>query len=1005
MADLKFSYDGLNTGSAGGLDGLSSTGDATEHCKACEDPYIIPIYPVRIAWNDLYGEVNGGLRYPKTLDPFPAVGGAVNSGGFTLRTARAGNVYVYDETNKVWSIFKVKPDTGKFGARFDRYEFIPAQDRWVATELNLILPYVRDDAETIHIAYSGHAWSSATFGKMQSNTDSLRDKAMTKVVPTAPSSASFSAPLGQIGTLVEEFSTHGISQTREDWDTLSDLSLPACDAAALMDTTSVKLAKGAPLLIALHDPVGVIREIATSHLNRTSLRTSYLEANIYPLTSARAVQTLQQAAADGLKSRGLDSKTRRMFQEWQEAADPAYRTFLDEAEEELRDYDDALDGVLDAWGTFFDFGKDAPGSEPGSLSTHIMLFDADSPTADELEGLVAAAHGSVVALSASKAGLARMRATAFDAKSWTADKNIVAAAIKVTGTALTAASNQIAVSQGLKDVSATLMKDIAMPLSHEIVTLNRVDRLTEVNRFANGIRNTTISRVVVPIQDAVAEVTTGRRRTQQRNYMVQKGHMLHQIQLDVGIYKYEGRVHVSGVPGKSMISKVSDGFAVFANTLSILDMLKQSERDTQRGRYAKDPRLALVLTAMETLTQTVAAGRSLTAPGTATRSYFVHGKLKRAQVAKLLPGKAGSDKFLRTVVREGQITSGGRVAVAAESRALSIIGRIGTGVGIALAVLDLFDAVDAYRRGDRAAVVSNVALGLGAVVMTVGAILSWGGPAIVVGVVLIIIGVILSFFVDDPVERWLKNCFWGKSNAYLYWNDRSRTAIGAYGRQLDPGALSLTDAQAAVAHLAPKGEYDIAKFFAREMQEFHEFVYWPKDVRDPDQAKPLFQDGENFDWSGLRRGEFRWNPNLVSIGERETDGGLSSFRLPNLIDGLSEFDCQIWVLVTWQRVQPHPRYENVGFQEVEVTDEFRNSLRVQGEIVTGSWTVHKDQLGGAMFRAGSRQIKWHVTKVGIVRGWSYTPTPEIQLPQQYHEHWFGGGYDKGEVGGKKVILI
>ena len=415
-----------------GLNGLSSSGNAGGYCKACDDPDIIPIYPARIAWNDLFGEVNGGLEYPSDLGPFPAAGGAINSGGFTLRKLRAGTFYIFDETNAVWSVFHVKPDDTALGGRFDKLEWLPGMSDWLVTEMNLLVPYVRDDAETIHVAFSEHGWSSKILMDMQNNTGGLRDKAMTKVVPTAPSHTSFSAPLEELGAMVEEFSPLGISQTREDWETLSDLCLPACHPDALLQSTSVKKALGKPILVAVHDPMGVALEIATSHLNRTSIRAAYLEANVYPLTAARAVDTLQNTAVQGLADRSQSSDTRRMFREWQDAVDPAYKTFLTKVETQLQDYDIVLKGVLDAWEAFYKFGMASPGSEPGSLSTHLMLFNAASPTQNEVEGLLKAAHASVASFSASRAGQARMRSVVFSQANWDQSKNPVGAAVKIT---------------------------------------------------------------------------------------------------------------------------------------------------------------------------------------------------------------------------------------------------------------------------------------------------------------------------------------------------------------------------------------------------------------------------------------------------------------------------------------------------------------------------------------------------------------------------------------------
>jgi hypothetical protein len=51
-------------------------------------------------------------------------------------------------------------------------------------------------------------------------------------------------------------------------------------------------------------------------------------------------------------------------------------------------------------------------------------------------------------------------------------------------------------------------------------------------------------------------------------------------------------------------------------------------------------------------------------------------------------------------------------------------------------------------------------------------------------------------------------------------------------------------------------------------------------------------------------------------------------------------------------------------------------------------------------------IEWQVLGVYMVKGWRYTPNPDIQLPMNYSDHWIGGGWDAdATVGGQKAIRV
>ena len=101
--EIKTSY---NRGQSG-LDTLSPS--APTSCKPCENPSIVPILPVRIAFADIYGEL-GSTEYPTSISQLQSLTSVEQKHGYCLRMLRQGYVYIYDELNNVWSIFLYQPD-------------------------------------------------------------------------------------------------------------------------------------------------------------------------------------------------------------------------------------------------------------------------------------------------------------------------------------------------------------------------------------------------------------------------------------------------------------------------------------------------------------------------------------------------------------------------------------------------------------------------------------------------------------------------------------------------------------------------------------------------------------------------------------------------------------------------------------------------------------------------------------------------------------------------------
>ncbi|WP_294924377.1 toxin VasX [uncultured Paracoccus sp.] len=984
MTQINTSYDAT---ADDGIDSLPASGEASATAAPCDRQDIIGIYPVRIAWGDLKGEVNDGFTYPSGLAPFAAPDGPARTGGFALRRLRPGNVMIFDPAASVWSMFVYTPDDTPAGGGFARYTSTPDHREWRQTDAAAPMAYVPDSATEIHICFVEHAWSLATMQRAHANTDGFRDKVMTRVTLTAPSDATYSAPLEKLAAMVEEFGP-GRVQPAEDWAALSETPGRQLDPAAI---TGAALAKGksvAPIMVALHDPVGVVLEMNMGHANRMALRADYLQANTYALATARASQALQKYGESQLRNRDLGFFARRNLRKWGEAIRPERDTFLVEAEATLKDFEKTIKGPLDAWAKYYGMGLADPTNTPGSLQTQMLHYDNRAEEAREIVALARFAHDCVVALTSSQEGQAHIGKVMLDEDRWNDQTNPIKKFFTLVGAGiLSSVSDLQAHKASLVAASDELMRDIAMPMARQVSQLRRMDMLTEVNRFSSGIYNRTVVQVPVDIDDMMAEVRA-RPRTGQSTFNPRPGHTIHRIQTPTMLYKFDGTIHVAGSPGIAAMGSASAGFGIFANALNMFELTRQTGTSTLRGAagaIGSNPYLGLTLTTIDTLNQLFAlsAGvRQLAGTG-GQRGFQISGSVTRAQLTALMKGKAVTNDLVRTLIDGRPNATVARVEAAPPRTMMAKVGiKILSGAGIALGFLDLFNAYEAYRRGDNIAMISSVALGTGAILMATGGFvkLTTGATGIgaVAGLILIIIGAVLSFLVDDPVTAWLRNCYWGDTDRYLFWDDRLREDIA-------DGPGSYHEKQRRYISAGAAGN-DVPRFFAREMQHFHELVYAPQNAPDP----AVFDDTTR-NWLGVVK------PSTASRKIYEI-----SFRLPNFVPGYSDFQ---------GRVVAHIHGMNdvrrvAGTQQFDVSREFWANARYDREdIVTGSFEI---RIPGNADSDPTNDIKWRLLKVELAKGWLYTPVPGLILPRKYNDPFFGplfGGEWTDEGAGEGEALI
>lgn len=996
--EIKTSYD---QSEKTGLDALSGVAETTS-CKPCEDPNIVPIYPVRIAFADIYGE-STAVQYPAAISDLQSGNDLEGKGGYTLRMLREGYVYIYDGLNDVWSIFVYSPNGSLSGSpeSFAKLQWVDDADGdWVTTdERSLETVYVPNSADEIWVAYSEHRWSQAIFQKAQTNQDGFRDNVMTKLNVMEPTSSSFSDNLDILGGCVEDFTDNGIVHSYEEWNILSDLSIKTHCADDLLESSSVTKANSPAILLGLHDPVGVVKEITMAHTNKTLAKNLYLESITYPLTTAKAVETFIDSAESNLAKSSTSSSDRDMFEEWHESVRPEYKKMIEEAETNAKDYDDTLTAILDTWKAFYEMGNASPESTPSSLQTHLTTFDRDSQLAREVQDLITFASTTVGSISSSKLGQEYLRNVVVTESAWKTSGNPIQQTIAIVSQAMSASSDVAKEIRKSADAASNLMTDLAMPFALEIEEMKRIDLLKEVNQFQSGIINKTTTKIEVPIDKALHEVFHGNSKTKQ-NTIIQKGFRVNRNQVNTGVYKFDGEVHVARTECYDEIkhkvgSAAATGFALFANALSIVSLSQPEEKGQLQGNLGRiaGNRTALILASIEGL------GKVLDIPSNYAldpigRRYFVRGQLKKNQLQRLLKGTDITDDFIKTVTAEGRMA---KVPVpptsSVGSKLLRTVVKIGNVAGVVISLLDLFKAYEAYKRGDNVAMVSMAATGLGAltIITATGTALfsSGAGYAVIVGIVLLLIGFIANFFVDDPVTRWLKNGFWGNTADYLYWDDKRRKDIINI-----TGIADEVKAQA-TASIQPPDNYDVSRYFEREMQEYYELIYWPQREAPPPEIRGVREVGI---WP------FKGTTTLTESGRKRVG---VRFRLPGFVDGVSTLDTRVYALIEYEGKTQ--RYAN-RFRVEEVTSQFRQNLRVYNENagllesffeISESNNTDKDILNN---------LYWDVRKVAFGKkaneeGWTYSPNTQITVPIYYDDYLWSDGWEVESIGGKKSIRI
>ncbi|WP_338803925.1 toxin VasX [Xenorhabdus griffiniae] len=306
------------------------------------DVNIRPVYPVRYAYMNFFGDkqINAQLPPPIStfLDPYDNSLNASVLGGYSIRMPRAGWIYVKEEgpiktrgsqhEGKLL-IFKFSPEIvtleGKRGmvTKYTKYEQRAGSSSWEEIQpasgtAGLGYPFLalNKDVSKISIVYSEVPFSERILDKIDKD-ESFRRNAMQFVeLDREDSEYTIEAKQEHFDGLVEDFKDPE-KRFQAYKNQLSDPLLQSADLGDIstegsffmdadmemryIDSLLCPYYKDKANIVVLHDPVGYQRDILMAYMLLNLWELSYSATNMYPLTIGNFVEILAASKNEEVK--------------------------------------------------------------------------------------------------------------------------------------------------------------------------------------------------------------------------------------------------------------------------------------------------------------------------------------------------------------------------------------------------------------------------------------------------------------------------------------------------------------------------------------------------------------------------------------------------------------------------------------------------------------------------------------------------------------------------------
>lgn len=275
-----------------------------------------------------------------------------------------------------------------------------------------------------------------------------------------------------------------------------------------------------------------------------------------------------------------------------------------------------------------------------------------------------------------------------------------------------------------------------------------------------------------------------------------------------------------------------------------------------------------------------------------------------------------------------------------------------------------WDALLAFEDGNIVEGFGHSSLAMSNIIFIAGSVKSFGLLVFGVAAVLFIVGAILiTLFATPPLEKLVKNGFWGKSRRYPYWN--SSRMGGSYKLMLMKARQIDRDETLQQAYISELQEY--SNLFFRPQLIVHS-----RRIVDPDSP---FDFGPNI------------KPEFTNSGEHEL-----TFKLPNFREGLSQIYGDL--------------YSDPGLRRID-----KNATRLlrqkMSEVLSGKPARDTKQLDTFSVKNGVITLKVLLnldihSEINFL--WSYAPRPDVLVPMRLDiseesssQQWKGGLHNNDNV--------
>ncbi len=794
---------------------------------------ITPIYPVRYAYANFFGDRLEAAAAPPPLSQMLGRSAVSQTRGYVARVLRPGWIYIREEDGPGgghFHIFKYAHHVNgeQLEERFPKYQFANGvdargglvEDTSSGRAGGYPFVFVRKDVTRIRIAYSEHQWHPEVIERMHGNA-SERAAAMQLVVLDGDDPATVPASAENLAALVEDYRTQ---QTRvlqlHASDAAPEVRTLALDILTTQDSYQMDSAQIAealrrrarpgetPRILALHDPVGRQRDIAEVHAKLALWEKEYASTNVYPFTIGQLVERLRQSPSSEVR----DILTKSIhwgehLQYWRRGMEADLRTFQTRQQQFAELYQAFMSGA-------------AHGGEPGSLATYFSKFfclKPESPTdaAQEFTKLCQLSAGLFNGIIASQPGRAVMEELSAQME----QRNAAYAITKALATLATTPQTSFQWSAAAIEAADDLLRQLGPLWGDACAWAAYSGRLGM--RAANRLTANSVQYIVddfIPAllrvfgleikpgggvrlsHDALARVLASSLRHNVRSYPLSPGGQgvaavvaERSLQGFTRLFDWGERVRNDNLPQLWTLAEVK-----VTRVIGARYHLADFGNGAQRVGIMLEGSLGGLSAFFNVNTITSVLNQSrFEEADPITRGSRISSALQLVSALSALTVDTLS--VARSVSAAGSFVLNRQSAALAKALAPRLenhagkLGRLLAGrlVSGLVAVANLAAALDAITMGieawndnNRPALVGSAMVGVGLTVLFGYAAAAFfgsavTGPGVVAGTIaallLTAVGTVtVALSAKSHFERMLENCFWGKGEKYLFWDPKAK---------------------------------------------------------------------------------------------------------------------------------------------------------------------------------------------------------------------------------------